>query len=212
MRDQGRLVEWFDDKGYGFIQPNDLSQDRVFLHIKDFARQGPRPIIGCALEYIVQLDGHGRYKAKQVTYLKASQTKKHATASKPGKAKDKAKATTALQPMQIACVSYIVVIALLSLTGLLNGMVLLLISMINAVTYWMYAQDKQAAESGNRRVAENTLHILAFLGGWPAAWLAQQKLRHKTQKQPFRRIYFCTIAFNILLIIWLISPFNILNF
>ena len=34
MRDQGRLVEWFDDKGYGFIQPNDSSKDRVFLHIK----------------------------------------------------------------------------------------------------------------------------------------------------------------------------------
>ncbi|NLN57541.1 MAG: DUF1294 domain-containing protein, partial [Gammaproteobacteria bacterium] len=22
MRDQGRLVEWFDEQGYGFIQPN----------------------------------------------------------------------------------------------------------------------------------------------------------------------------------------------
>ena len=29
MRDQGRLVEWLDDKGYGFIQPNDLSKPRV---------------------------------------------------------------------------------------------------------------------------------------------------------------------------------------
>ena len=70
MRDQGRLVEWFDDKGYGFIQPEDGSKGRVFLHIKDFARPGPRPIMGCALEYLVQLDGQGRYKAKQVTYLK----------------------------------------------------------------------------------------------------------------------------------------------
>ena len=33
MRDQGRLVEWFDEKGYGFSQPNDDSKDRVFLHI-----------------------------------------------------------------------------------------------------------------------------------------------------------------------------------
>lgn len=30
--------------------------------------------MGCALEYVVQLDGQGRYKAKQVTYLKATQT------------------------------------------------------------------------------------------------------------------------------------------
>ena len=57
MRDQGRLVEWFDDKGFGFIQPNDASKGRVFLHIKDFAQRGPRPIEGCALEYVVQLDG-----------------------------------------------------------------------------------------------------------------------------------------------------------
>ena len=41
MRDQGRLIEWFDEKGYGFIQPNDADKDRVFLHIKDFARSGP---------------------------------------------------------------------------------------------------------------------------------------------------------------------------
>ena len=71
MRDQGRLVEWFDEKGYGFIQPNDTSKDRVFLHIKDFARQGPRPIVGCALEYTVLLDGEGRFRAQQVMYLKS---------------------------------------------------------------------------------------------------------------------------------------------
>lgn len=77
MRDQGRLVEWFDDKGYGFIQPNDAHKQRVFLHIKDFARTGPRPIVGCALEYVVILDERGRYRAQQVTYLKASQVLEH---------------------------------------------------------------------------------------------------------------------------------------
>ena len=208
MRDQGRLVEWFDDKGYGFIQPNDESKGRVFLHIKDFARPGPRPITGCALEYIVQLDGQGRYKAKQVTYLKASQTQKKRSIQVNSNAKPK---QTTLQPMQIAAIIYIVVLALLTLTGYLNSMLLLLISIVNAITYWMYAQDKEAARLGNRRVPENTLHLLSFLGGWPAAWLAQQRLRHKTQKQPFRKIYFCTIVFNILLILWLISPLNLLK-
>ena len=77
MRDQGRLVEWFDDQGYGFIQPNDASKGRVFLHIKDFARTGPRPLVGCALEYRVILDERGRYRAQQATYLKASQVLNH---------------------------------------------------------------------------------------------------------------------------------------
>lgn len=207
MRDQGRLIEWFDDKGYGFIQPNDSSKDRVFLHIKDFARPGPRPITGCALEYLVQLDGQGRYKAKQVTYLKANQTQKVNQQPKQNNVKNQSK----MQPMQIVCIAYILALAGLSLAGLLNGMTLLFVSIINLISYWMYAQDKEAAQAGNRRVPENTLHILSVLGGWPAAWLAQQRLRHKTQKQPFRNIYFCTIVFNILIILWLISPLNTFN-
>lgn len=210
MRDQGRLVEWFDDKGYGFIQPNDGLKERVFLHIKDFAQKGPRPIVGCALEYVVQLDGQGRYKAKQVTYLKATQTV-HAKTNQVNHNKLKARKASSLQPMQIICIVYIVVLAILSISGWLNGMVLLFTSIINVMTYWFYSQDKEAAQFNRRRVPENTLHILAFLGGWPAAWLAQQRLRHKTQKQPFRNIYFCTILFNILLILWLISPLNVFH-
>lgn len=205
MRDQGRLVEWFDEKGYGFIQPNDDSKDRVFLHIKDFARQGPRPILGCALEYNVIVDAQGRYRAQQVSYLKASQTQKSRTQKVSPK---KTEPGQRWSPMQIASVVYIVVLALLVLLGRLSGLVLLFISLMNAASYWFYAQDKEAAQNGQRRVPENTLHLLSFLGGWPVAWLAQQKLHHKTQKQPFRKIYFCTIFFNILLILWLISPFN----
>ena len=205
MRDQGRLVEWFDEKGYGFIQPNDDSKDRVFLHIKDFARQGPRPILGCALEYNVIVDAQGRYRAQQVSYLKASQTQKSRTQKVSTK---KTEPGQRWSPMQMASVAYIVFLALLVLLGRLSGLVLLLISVMNAASYLFYAQDKEAAQNGQRRVPENTLHLLSFLGGWPAAWLAQQKLRHKTQKQPFRKIYFCTILFNILLILWLISPFN----
>ncbi|MGH1400569.1 MAG: DUF1294 domain-containing protein [Acinetobacter tandoii] len=200
MRDQGRLVEWFDEKGYGFIQPNDTNKERVFLHIKDFARPGPRPIVGCALEYIVLLDGQGRFQAQQVTYLKASQT-----GLKP-KAKPIPPQKHSI--MQLACMAYFVVLTVLVIAGLLSGLVLLLICLMNAASYWFYAQDKEAAQLGGRRVPEQTLHVLAFLGGWPAAWLAQQKLRHKTQKQPFRKVYFCTIALNLLLILWLISPLN----
>ena len=207
MRDQGRLVEWFDDKGYGFIQPNDASKDRVFLHIKDFARQGPRPIVGCALEYTVLLDGDGRFRAQQVMYLKASQTQK--ILPKPKNVNGQQQK---LKPMQIACIAYILALAVFTILGMLSGMVLLFISITNALTYWLYAQDKEAALLGNRRIPEQSLHILSFLGGWPTAWLAQERLRHKTQKQPFRKIYFCTIALNILLILWLISPFNVLKF
>ena len=207
MRDQGRLIQWFDEKGYGFIQPNDVDKDRVFLHIKDFARPGPRPIVGCALEYVVILDEQGRYRAKQVTYLKATQT---------GVATSNAKRTQKIEthsasfaPMQLAAIIYIVAVAILSFVHLLPAYSFIFIALMNGLSYWLYAQDKEAAQLGNRRVPEQTLHVVAFLGGWPAAWLAQQKLRHKTQKQPFRQIYFCSIVLNILLLLWLMSPLNV---
>mgnify|MGYP000190318261 CR=1 FL=1 len=126
MRDQGRLVEWFDDKGYGFIQPNDSSKERVFLHIKDFARPGPRPIVGCALEYLIILDERGRHRAQQVTYLKASQIQ-----PKPKRAKDNiVRMPQKTSPMQILCIAYILALAVLSFAGLLNGTALLAISFV----------------------------------------------------------------------------------
>jgi len=60
---------------------------------------------------------------------------------------------------------------------------------INAVTFLTYAYDKHAARKQHPRTPENTLHGLALLGGSPAALLAQQTLRHKTQKRSFQLVY-----------------------
>lgn len=205
MRDQGRLVEWHDEKGYGFIQPNDTNKARVFLHIKEFSRPGPRPIVGCALDYQVALDGQGRYRATQVVYLKASQTQKNVVNNvKVFKTKD----IQVKSPMIIVIVIYIVVLGILAAIGRLPALLPIFLILMNVVCYWFYSQDKEAAQLGNRRVPEQTLHVLSFLGGWPAAWLAQQRLRHKTQKASFLRIYRLTIIFHVLLLLWLISPFN----
>ena len=210
MRDQGRLVEWFDDKGYGFIQPHDQKQAKVFLHVKDFAQRGPRPIVGCALEYVVVLDGQKGYRAKEVKYLKAKdigKVQQHKTNSKSVKNKHQ---PAKLKPMQMICVVYIIALSILSFTHMLPAFSLLFIILMNVLSYWLYAQDKEAAQQHLRRVPEQVLHIVAFLGGWPAAWLAQQKLHHKTQKQPFKKVYNITIVLNIILIFWIISPLNAL--
>lgn len=206
MRDQGRLVEWFDDKGYGFIQPQDSTKDRVFLHIKDFSRPGPRPIVGCALEYRVQVDAQGRFRAFDVVYLKAAQVKK---AKVPQKSHSSVQSISQQPSIRLLAIGYIIALGLLAILGWLPNATLLIITLINALTYWLYVQDKQAALANARRIPENTLHLVAVLGGWPAAYLAQERLRHKTQKQPFRKIYFCTIAIHLVLLLWWISPLNI---
>ena len=88
----------------------------------------------------------------------------------------------------------------LGYTPLLVTYVYLFSSLSN---YLVYAIDKRAAKKQKQRVAENTLHILSILSGWPGAILAQQWLRHKTQKKSFRRLFWTTVLFNCGLLFWL---------
>lgn len=78
---------------------------------------------------------------------------------------------------------------------------LLLLSLVYGVmslaTYAVYALDKSAARHRRRRVPERTLHLLALLGGWPGALLAQQFLRHKSAKASFRSAFWGTVLLNV---------------
>lgn len=67
---------------------------------------------------------------------------------------------------------------------------------VNLATLWFYGADKHAARTGSWRVSENRLHLFSLLGGWPAAWLAQQNMRHKSSKASFRRLYWGTIVLH----------------
>ncbi len=67
---------------------------------------------------------------------------------------------------------------------------------LNVLTFVVYAMDKGAAQTGQRRVSEKNLHLLALAGGWPGAWLAQQTLRHKSSKAEFRAVYWVTVVLH----------------
>lgn len=69
----------------------------------------------------------------------------------------------------------------------------------------MYALDKSAAKAGSFRTQESTLHLLALVGGWPGAMIAQQTLRHKTKKQSFRAVFWMTVLLNCGAFAWLFT-------
>ena len=77
---------------------------------------------------------------------------------------------------------------------------------LSLFTFIIYARDKRAAQKGKWRTSEKTLHLLSLLGGWPGALLAQHKLRHKSQKQPFKTILWITIAINCSAFVCLFTP------
>ncbi|RUM25209.1 DUF1294 domain-containing protein [Rhizobium vallis] len=59
---------------------------------------------------------------------------------------------------------------------------------LNLLAFSVYYLDKQAARRGRWRISERTLLTLALIGGSLGAVAAQQLLRHKTRKEPFRSI------------------------
>jgi uncharacterized membrane protein YsdA (DUF1294 family) len=77
------------------------------------------------------------------------------------------------------------------------------------LAYITYAIDKKAAINNRRRVSEKTLHLLGVVGGWPGAFLAQQRLRHKTQKTAFQVTFWLTVVVNLVCAGWLTVSLNL---
>ncbi len=79
--------------------------------------------------------------------------------------------------------------------------------LLNTVVFCVYWWDKQAAIEGAWRVSENTLLTLAFFGGSLGAVTAQQTLRHKTHKEPFRSNLMTIAGLHVILAgFWLFAP------
>ena len=66
----------------------------------------------------------------------------------------------------------------------------------SAVTYLLYAVDKRRAAHGGRRIPESTLQLGALVGGWPGAFAAQHRLRHKTAKPGFLLVFWLIVALH----------------
>ena len=75
-----------------------------------------------------------------------------------------------------------------------------LVFVMSVVCFTAYGLDKRRAANGSRRVPENTLHMLALLGGWPGALLGQRQFRHKTQKMSFLIVFWLVVVLHVAII------------
>ncbi len=81
-----------------------------------------------------------------------------------------------------------------------------LVIALSFFAFYLYWRDKRAAKLGEWRVSEQTLHIVALMGGWPGALIAQKVFRHKTRKQSFQIVFWFTVVVNIALLVWFMTP------
>jgi uncharacterized membrane protein YsdA (DUF1294 family) len=70
------------------------------------------------------------------------------------------------------------------------------VALTSCACFIAYGLDKRRAAGGGRRVPERTLHLLAFLGGWPGALVAQRQFRHKTRKVSFRVVFWAVVVLH----------------
>jgi cold shock CspA family protein len=72
MRYQGRILEWNEARGYGFVRRQGDDDGKVFVHIKAFSKRGCRPRAGDVVSYAIGRDERGRPRAMHVEMVVAA--------------------------------------------------------------------------------------------------------------------------------------------
>jgi len=195
-RETGELVDWKDDRGFGFIRrPDGLST--IFVHIRSIRRGPERPKIGDRMVYGIGEGKGGRPVATDVEILAAAPQAAAAEKMLLGRPVRPA-------PLLSARVwAAAILLALLGaniIFGLLPAWILALYLIAGAGSFWFYRDDKQAANDRRSRTPERKLHILDLSFGIIGGLLAQHLFRHKTYKPGYVFVTGLITALHILVL------------
>ena len=170
---QGRIINWNDEKGYGFIQLMP-GHENLFFHISTFAYHHRRPAADTAVTVLAVPGQKGGWQASRVLL------REHEQAIMEEGIYDIAENS---QPKKLEGYLYAFLDVLYFLGLTLISIPLAIISaIISVLTVALYRYDKRAAEQGTQRIPNSALHLASLLGGWPGALIARPLLRHKLTK------------------------------
>ncbi|MBL9144030.1 MAG: DUF1294 domain-containing protein [Verrucomicrobiaceae bacterium] len=161
------IMEWNREKGYGFLQ---VGERRLFLHRRELVGLHRTPVVGDVIRFRLGLDAQGRACAVQAVNARGGL----------------GLSLSSVLPLPFLLVLPVIGALHLGVPPLWLGLGALV---INALTYSLYASDKRRAGTGQWRVPESHLHLLELLGGWPTAWIAQRRLRHKCSKRSYQAVF-----------------------
>lgn len=217
MRYQGSLIQWNDERGFGWIAA-DEGGEKIFVHISAFVPRphaDQRPRKGQRLEFAVGMD-KGKKCAQQVAWRSSNmwleQTQPARRSASAARAPQSSRSATGWHASSRFSYGALIVWGVLmqacAVLWSVPAWIWLAYMGLSVLTFMMYWQDKWAAQKGQWRTPEKTLQMLALAGGWPGAVLAQQWLRHKSSKTRFQLQFWCMALLNAVLIFWLLSPYG----
>lgn len=203
----GKIASWDDGRGYGFVEPLDPADGpRAFFHIRDYDQGGRRPEVGEIVRYTPERQADGRWRAHRVVRVSLAATRERRLRQAPPAPRPRARGPVGALAMLLTIALWAAALAWGIDAGRLPAMLVPGLAVLNLVTFGMYAVDKRAAQAGRRRTPEAQLHLFELLGGWPAAWLAQRLLRHKSVKRTYRHVFVAMIALHAIALALVLRP------
>jgi uncharacterized membrane protein YsdA (DUF1294 family)/cold shock CspA family protein len=194
MQFKGKITEWDDMRGFGFIAPLN-GNARVFVHISAFPAGSRRPGTGEFINYSVGQDDRGRVCATSATYV--TQQSHRVAVHLYGR--------RAALIAGFVSGSFLTTVTLLAVVGRLWWPVAFGYGAMSIATYRAYKHDKQAAQAREWRTNEWELIVLGLIGGWPGGLIARHRFRHKTRKVTFQLAYWLSVVLNLSGLAWLLA-------
>ena len=197
MRLKGKLKSWNDDRGFGFIDPIQGGPE-VFGHIKAFSPRRGRPQVNDLVWFEIEPGPQGKNRAKNVEFVRRTT----ARSSKVDRESQGQQGTGTL----VAIPAFVLLYVIVGFVWQPPLILAVIYAGASGATFVAYDRDKLAAQRGDWRISEVTLHLLALIGGWPGALLAQQLLRHKSTKSEFGHVFWATVILNVAGFLLFCSP------
>ena len=179
MQLEGVLINWNDEKGFGFV--NDENGAKIFVHIKAFKNTKKRPVDGDKIVFQKARDQQGRFIAKNISF-----------------AKDANKRTPLFSSQLIIGVLLFSALILLCVVGMLPKYIVAFYSILSCVSFLRYWSDKNSAKLSLFRTSESSLLFVDLLGGWFGGLLAQRLFRHKVSKASYQSQYWLMVLINLI--------------
>jgi uncharacterized membrane protein YsdA (DUF1294 family)/cold shock CspA family protein len=198
----GTLTKWKDERGFGFIQPIDGSQE-VFLHISEVKDATRRPQENDTIYYYGIVDSKGKIRACNAFILGA----RNKSASLSNRANSSPTIVSSFPTVEVVLLSLLPLVGAVHFTWMTrNPLPLAFYSVMSLVTYWLYADDKSRAKRKGWRTPEQTLHLCELAEGWLGGFIAQRILRHKNQKTSYQVVFWAIVILHyIAWLFWLFS-------